>query len=717
MPLLPFICARNLTDPAMSEQCPWDYAPDAAVLKMLRELPKDERRQRPLEPDFEWNVYTAVEGVNLSARISKENPPACVRGLVADFDTVLPVATIGGILRQMPAEFAPNFIEVSLGGKFRLIWVFEKSLLVTGSEHAAAIYKLFAQKFKIATLLPGFDKNSEKPAERWTNGGEWFEFRKDPLPWPLVFGMAVDASRAIKPTRADMPIEAVAAEAAKRWPGRWQGPFEVGALGVRFWDQTADNTTGCQVKPDGMLCFTGNVPFMKWEAIFGASWVNERRALNLAGIAEQIFFDGRAYHRPLGAAWYDCYREDVLLELASRGLDPSKQKGQMVSEAARVLHHIQTANRVHGAAPLIYCPRGIVEIGGLRILNTSTLKPIPPAAGKSTPADFPFLYKFHEGFLVTPPGAHPLWFLEARVRRAYLAVLDGKPMMGQAIFLCGPVNNGKTLWCFRIFAALLGGRTANPYRYLIGKTDFTDELFSAPVWAINDEEAPYGPERRAYLAKLKSCVVNPEITYHPKFAKKLSLPCQSNIIITANDGPASVGVLPEVNDETRDKMMFFSTQAYAGRWPERDELEAIINRELPHYGRYLLDWEPPAEVLEKKQRRMGVESYFDPRLLALSQQQAYCYSFCELLPVWAHNCPTFNTEIWEGNPTKLASEMHIVEAIAPMMRDWPVDKIANALNALARLGGLGVEFVEDTQGRVFRLKKSLLVKSSSPTSL
>jgi hypothetical protein len=39
------------------------------------------------------------------------------------------------------------------------------------------------------------------------------------------------------------------------------------------------------------------------------------------------------------------------------------------------------------------------------------------------------------------------------------------------------------------------------------------------------------------------------------------------------------------------------------------------------------------------------------------------------------------------------------------------------LNALARLGGLGVEFVEDTQGRVFRLKKSLLVKSSSPTSL
>ena len=112
---------------------------------------------------------------------------------------------------------------------------------------------MFAKKFKLATLLPGYDANSEKPALIWTNGGEWYEFQAAPLPWSLIFGMALDASKCLTPQRSDMPIEAVAAEVEKKWPGRWQGPFEVGATGVRFWDDSADNSTGCQVKPDGLL--------------------------------------------------------------------------------------------------------------------------------------------------------------------------------------------------------------------------------------------------------------------------------------------------------------------------------------------------------------------------------------------------------------------------------------------------------------------------------
>jgi len=545
----------------------------------------------------------------------------------------------------------------------------------------------------------------------WTNGGEWIAFRKEPMSWALVSGFAVEAAKKVVATRTDMPIDVVAAEVKSRWPGRWKGPFEVGALGVRFWDDTADNPTGCQVKPDGMLCFTGNVPFMKWEHIFGSSWTNEKRALNLGQIAGEIYFDGRSYYQQQGGCWFDKCREDILLELSARGLNTVKQKGQTVSEAARVLHHIQNVNRVHGAAPLIFRPPGVVNVAGYRILNTNSLQPIQPANGHCTPADFPLLWNWQNGFFVPVEGLDPLNHWRNYWLRTYLAVLEHEPLMGQAVFLCGPVNNGKSLWVYRMLAPSLGGRLVNPYLYLTGQTHFTDELFGSPLWAINDEEAPDEPRKRAMQAKIKASVVNPELTYHPKFAKKLSLPWQGRVVVTMNDGPDSVGMLPEVNDETRDKLMFFRTQNYAGIWPENKIIEAQVKHELPYMLGWLTRvWKCPEHVTKGAFPRMGMNSYFDPHLLNLSHRQNHYFVFLEVLGLWAHQAPSFEgKEIWEGNPSTLKAEMHILDSLKEMMREWTSAKVSKALSALARLGGLGVEFVGD-EGRLFRLIKAKLPK-------
>jgi hypothetical protein len=711
-----FLVGRNLRVESLADDHPWNFAPAPEDLKRMRELIKDERKKHLLKEDCSWNVYSAVEGLNPSVRISTENPASRVRGLVADYDAVMPLEAVLAIVRGMSPEFAPNFVERSLGMKYRLVWIFQKPLLVTGNPHAAAVYKMFSKTFKIPSLLAGFDPGSEKPASLWTNGGEWIEFKKEPLAWSLIFGIAVDAGKTLTAVRADMPLEAVADEVAKRWPGRWNGPFEVGALGVRFWDDNADNATGCQVKPDGMLCFTGNDPFVKWAKIFGTAWVNEKQALNLARIAENIFHDGNTYFQQLGGQWRGKARQDVLLELSARGLDRTKQKGQTMSDADRALHHIQNTNRIDGAAPLIYRPKGIVDVSGLQILNTNSLQPVQPAEGDYGPEDFPFMWKFVNGLFVRVDGQDPLSHWLAWWKRSYVAILEHRPLMGQAVFLCGPISNGKTLWCYRMLAPSLGGRVVNPYDFFTKKTDFTDELFGSALWAINDEESPDERSKLAMQAKLKSCVVNPEQTYHPKFRTKLSLPWQGRIVVTLNNGPTSVGMLPEINDETRDKLMFFATRAFDGVFPEEQILEAQIAAELPKFLSWLLKWKAPEAVTKGALTRMGVQSYFDPGLLFLSQQQAYFFTFCELLAVWAEAAPTFTGPTWTGNPTRLAAEMHLVDSIKDLVREFPVEKIAKALTALARIGGLGVESADGNQGRMFRLTKALLAPNTTTTA-
>src|SRR5690606_36589839 len=102
---------------------------------------------------------------------------------------------------------------------------------------------------------------------------EWYTLKTDPVPADICRGAAVKAGKSLnKDCKSEVSLEAIAAEVEKRFPGRWQGEFKVDATGVRFWDPNADAPAGCQVKPDGMLCFTGNVPFMRWADIFGRAW-------------------------------------------------------------------------------------------------------------------------------------------------------------------------------------------------------------------------------------------------------------------------------------------------------------------------------------------------------------------------------------------------------------------------------------------------------------
>lgn len=715
MAFLNFFATRNMLDPQLVECAPWDFAVEKTELEALRGKAKPARKALLQQETTNWNLYSAVRGINRNARVSKDNPPVAIRGLVADYDMKSTLESVESLVNQLSPQFQPNFYELSLSKKARLVWVFEREILVPSSEFATEVYRAFCRKIKIPTILPGFDQSSEKPAQIWTNGGEWYNLRENPLSWEICFGILCDVSKKGGLfEKSEVPVETVAKEVAKRWPRKWQGDFKLDAIGVRFWDDKADNPTGCQVKPDGMLCFTGNTPFMKWSEIFGIEWCDEQRVLSLGKAANDIYFDGKQYwEKGAGGQWKNKSRADAILTLQNRGLNDKAQKGQTVSDAGRVLYFIQQENRVDGAAPLINYKPGIVEVGPRKILNVTTMQPFEPIKRdvSNEECEKLWLKQFLNGHFARPEGRPEDFFL-SWLRRSYQSMYEYRRWMGQAVFLCGPADNGKTLLCLRIVAPLLGGRVANPFDYFTGDTNFNDDLFEAGLWAINDEESPRNEGvRQKFLSRVKASVVNPSHTYHPKFCSRISIDWTGRVFSTLNNDPASVGLLPEVCDNTQDKMHFFASREYSGVWDESHIIEERLEKELPLFARWLLStYTPPRDILIPS--RMGMKSYFDPVILDLSRQQVHAYNLIELLAVWVKLESYWTAEVkeWLGTPTDLLAQFSANDILAPLLRDWNVQKIAKSLTTLAKLKDSGVEFSDSTNERTFKLIREKLIK-------
>lgn len=704
--MLPFFVAKNLADKHLREGAPWEFSVDE-MQNTLRKLEKSKRRAYILRPTTNWNIYNANRGLSPTERISKTNPPVGGRGLVADYDMVSNIDTVMGFISQQPETQQPNFVERSLSDKIRLVWGFEREIMLPNYEFANALISKFHETLGLPTLLAGYDPSSVKPSEMWTNGGIWYDVRPEPLSWKFCFGVLCDVSKHSSLfSNGEIPFASVVAEVAKRWPGRWDGEFVVGSIGVRFWDEKADCATGCQVKPDGLLCFTGKEPFVKWETLFGRAWCEEQRVLSLGNAASDIYFDGKNYWEERQDRWKSSIRTDIILRLKGRGLSDKCPKGATQSDVERVLDHIQVANNVDGAAPLINYPTGIVNLQGRTILNTADLMPVKPVAGTGIPEkDFPWIWGYLNGFFPRPELL-PLDHFLAWLRRAYRVVLEHKRFMGQAVFICGPRNNGKTLLCLRIVAPLMGGRVANPIDYMIGDTDFNSELFHSALLAVNDEDAP-GSEaaRRRMLAKLKGLVVNPVHKYHAKFEKPVTIDWTGRIFVTLNDDAGSVGMLLEVEQNTRDKQMYFASQPYNGVFPSQDILEAIIERELPLFAHFLLNiYAPPPEVLTDD--RMGVVSYFDPKILELSHQQTFAANLVELIKVWQTSDAYWDgkEESWEGSPTQLLSCLQTCVDSQGIARDWSQPKVVRALTSLAKQDGSGIVFVAG-DSRSFKINR------------
>ena len=135
------------------------------------------------------------------------------------------------------------------------------------------------------------------------------------------------------------------------------------------------------------------------------------------------------------------------------------------------------------------------------------------------------------------------------LKMAEKSVRESAPMPGQAVVFAGPRNAGKN-FVQDLITAMLGGRVARPYQWIIGSTTFNADLFEAEHLMIADE-VPFQDlaSRRVFGSKIKDISVN-------SIQSKASRP-------TPRDNGIAVNVMIVVRTFSRKRMRMMDTMIAA----------------------------------------------------------------------------------------------------------------------------------------------------------
>jgi hypothetical protein len=517
------------------------------------------------------------------------------------------------------------------------------------------------KSLKMDKLFAGFDKTSLKPNQYFELGEDWIK-TGDEIPTDVVHACLSKAVSSKPPESSDtsVPLDVVAPEVESRFPNRWFGEFEVGARGPLFWIDDGIDRDGCQVVEDGVVCYSDRAGkgFMSWGDIFGGSFVKDYETKKLSTLLDEYWFNGKTFFKLLYGNAVSIPKEQLLLELRQAGFSVRVRRGRAISEVEEALLTVSNNNRIDEIAPVVFSSERIVSYNATRILNCSNLVPVEPDSD-GDPAKWPFLHQWLNQLFANSSKNSALDYFYSWMQRFYTAVLDRVPLQGQALLLVGPTGRGKSLLSNKIISGLVGG-FSDASDYLSGQTKFNKDLGRVASWVIDDttSAASFQDQRRA-TELLKRAVANPRVEYMAKYADAMSIPWTGRVILSLNMDANSLSVIPSLDTSNRDKLMaLLISNKSTNSFPANSQLEATIEQELPHFGKFLLDWKVPKEVEDVG--RFGVQSYIDPTIADAAYDNSSRSSIAELVEFFAKRCREIHPDMgkWSGTLTEFQVMVH-----------------------------------------------------------
>ena len=684
-PSIAFFCLPNLSTGCVKPGEPWAFRNGT----MPHGMTKDEFRAWSADAKTQHLFYSAFEGANAALRVTETNPATLMHGLVVDYDAQVSAEERAAFMSRASVAYPPSYICTTFSGGVRLVWLFEGPLLLFTKRITEEFLSRIKKELKLKKLFPGIDDEAlARPSQYYHCGLDWEALPAKPLPLDLLYSWIIAVSQ-----KADwsafgdeIPVARVAEEVEKRFPGRWSGHFEIGARGSRFWDDTASNPTAAIVRSSGMQCFTGARPFVSWGEILGRKFVDAFRADTVGAAIHGIWFDGRDYWLQIDEVWRLFKKSDIALHLrVEHGISDERRRGVVATAMDQLLNQIHLTKAVDGAAPFVYRKATMITFGGKRYLNIARSR-LHAAADGPQPwgLNFPYISQLLDGYF-DPPEQLP--FFLSWLAYAYQHAVKGQPCNGQAVFLAGDVNQGKTLVSNVLVGDLFGGHM-DASDYLLGESKFNKELFEVGLWTVDDTVPSSDPRKQQlYSAMLKKIPANYSFQYHPKFRDQFMLPWAGRVLITCNADPESIRILPDVEMSLLDKVMLFKIATV-----DRDFVEAAarIRAELPFFARFLQDYEIPEQC--RGEARFGVKCYHHEELLEEARQSGRTAGFAELLEIFRRSFfSNGGVDEWEGNATELKQAMLSDDAIKPLVDPYSVEQLGRLLGKLEAQGYPGLQ--------------------------
>ena len=575
------------------------------------------------EATTKGHFITAWEGLNPSGRVAATNPGRKLHGIIADYDNASAMSKLNALPNS--TTLLPTWVVDSFTpGKCRLIWAFENPVLVTNPEVTEGFLKQLDDKIHISSALPGFDKATWKEGQYFELGTNWRCITGAlPVPDALLSECMLNGGLNAKIELPDtlIPIDVVAEEVERRWPGRWGGQFIEGAAGPLFWVDPFLNHRNCAVRDNGMVCYSDRAPsnFMPWRAILGDKFVEEYETERASRMAEMFYYDGNKYWTEYSnpGQWRALSQDNVSLHLKNARCSPKIPKGSFVSEVDRVIVHVQNNRYVAAAVPLLFNAETLVNYNGNDYLNISTKTAMAPA-DSGDPKDFPWIHNFvTDGFDGSAAGIPAREFFIGWLRRFWLTSYQGDPQPGQSVILAGEKNTGKTFFSKCVIGPALGG-SITAEDILLQKTHFNRAAAHNAHWRCDDALAEGDSRIKQVLANsLKAMAANPTVVYQPKYVDSTELPFMGRVFVTCNTDPESLKILPYLDGTLKDKLMLFRMKKdfHPHFLNTNAENEQRVLNELPFFLRWLHDYKLEPGVEDVHNPRFGVISFHHETLV------------------------------------------------------------------------------------------------------
>lgn len=718
----------NLVSKTTAECIPWTFhshVPDEVKGKAGKKL----RDAWINSPETLHQCYSGFEGLSGTQRISEGakgsaeegNPPFKLHAFVADIDCPISNDELAAGLQRIRIQ--PAYFERTLSGNARLLWLLEVPVTFPSRKFAIEFLELALVRLKVDSIGPALDKPAWlEPNRYYTNSCDFYALDENArVSAELTQGWMLEVAEKHhwkkQKNAVAIPLPVVFAEIEKKFPQHgWSGDFIEEAQGPSFWLAGSTSPKSAIVKPTGVFTFSSSAAksFYSWQDLLGIDFVKTYETEMLGNAVKDLWHDGKNYYRKDGyGEWKPFTKEDCVSHLAvTRGLS-SRMDGDRPSEVSRAMEYLRDWQAVTGAAPFVFQPTGVVTKNGVKFLNTHTRRPLQPAgrgirgAEWGPGGEFPFLSRYFDGLF--DPAEQLPYFL-SWLARFYRGAHDQNLESGQNIFLLGFPGVGKTFLSQGLLGMLMGG-AADAEDYLLGKTQFNSELFEVGLWTVDDNSATVDPgTHRKFTAMSKKMAANTTFSYHAKFRVPCSVDWLGRVVVTANDDEESARIVPDLSMSNIDKLMLLrASKVAAVEFPARRELLAILRAELPHFARYLLDYNIPEHCLSTS--RFGIRSYHEKSLMVTAEQSSRSAGFSEIVEDWKQTYFGENPALphWEGTAYQFLKALNKDQlGTAAGIRSLTADVVGRQLATL-RAKGFPLEIIESPTGsRIWRIHREEL---------
>lgn len=325
-----------------------------------------------------------------------------------------------------------------------------------------------------------------------------------------------------------------------------------------------------------------------------------------------IYYDKKSRYywaRERRGGWTSLVEKSAIDLLKNAGLSTDSADDEL-SDVAAELHRIRYEHGVDYAGPLSGYKKGHYELNGRQVLVTRSYEIIKPHPGE---------WRTLATFLIGLLGLKQTLIFLFWLKLSYEALAhDNKRRPGQALFIAGPRDCGKSFLQNHVITPVLGGRACRCYRWLSGKTDFNGDTFEAEHLII-DDDVPFGKyqERMALGSRIKSIVASELQSAHYKFQDAFSVMPFWRLTASVNDSPEALQVLPPIDDTLEDKLIIFKAASFPMPMPtetqaERDAFKNQIYSELPAMLFRLTHVEIPESFAG---RRFGLAHFHHPEII------------------------------------------------------------------------------------------------------